>query len=153
MEIHRQKYKEKMNVPKYFHVTVIWGFHTIGTAPKILLICCSSADDYLPQMNAKIRHFYDLHHSLQDADCQIYLQSNDFRNDFQKCLDHDRQSFVKPDGLQTRPLSKSPLMKDVHATWQLLQPTYLRELPDLSYSDIPYVDEVETRIQLLLTYI
>ena len=123
------------------------------TEKVVSLIRCSLADGYMPQMNAKIRHFYDLHHLLQDADCQIYLQSGDFKSDFQTLLEHDRQSFAKPDGWQNRPLLESPLITNMHATWKLLQPTYLRELPDLAYRNIPSVDEIESSIQTLLTYI
>ena len=123
------------------------------TEKVVSLIRCSLADGYMPQMNAKIRHFYDLHHLLQDADCQIYLQSGDFKSDFQTLLEHDRQSFAKPDGWQNRPLLESPLITNMHAIWKLLQPTYLRELPDLAYRNIPSVDEIESSIQTLLTYI
>ena len=123
------------------------------TEKLVSLMRCSLADAYLPQMNAKIRHFYDLHYLLQDEACRAYIQSQDFRNDFQTLLDHDRQSFEKPEGWQYRPLSESPLITDLHATWLLLQPTYLRELPDLAYREIPPVDEVENSINIILQYI
>lgn len=47
----------------------------------------------------------------------------------------------------------SPLIVDLHATWQLLQPTYLNELPDLAYRDIPSVDAIEEDISTLLALI
>jgi hypothetical protein len=123
------------------------------TEKLVSLMRCSLADAYLPQMNAKIRHFYDLHYLLQDEACRAYIQSQEFSNDFQTLLDHDRQSFEKPDGWQHRPLSESPLIADLHATWLLLQPTYLRELPDLAYRDIPSVEKIEDNIRELLSYI
>jgi hypothetical protein len=123
------------------------------TEKLVSLMRCSLADAYLPQMNAKIRHFYDLHYLLQDEACRAYIQSQEFSNDFQTLLDHDRQSFEKPDGWQHRPLSESPLIADLHATWLLLQPTYLRELPDLAYRDIPSVEKIEDSIRELLSYI
>ena len=123
------------------------------TEKLVSLMRCSLADAYLPQMNAKIRHFYDLHYLLQDKDCRAYVQSQDFRNDFQTLLEHDRQSFSKPDGWQNRPLSESPLITDLHATWLLLQPTYLRELPELAYRDIPSVKEIEDSLNIILHHI
>ncbi|MBR5443222.1 MAG: hypothetical protein IKV22_02395 [Paludibacteraceae bacterium] len=42
---------------------------------------------------------------------------------------------------------------NLHATWQLLQPTYLNELPDLAYRDIPSVDAIEEDISTLLALI
>lgn len=123
------------------------------TEKLVSLMRCSLADDYLPQMTAKIRHFYDLYYLLHDEACQVYIHSDDFHADFQSLLEHDRQSFSKPDGWQTRPLNQSPLIVDLHATWQLLQPTYLNELPDLAYRDIPSVDAVEESIATLLSLI
>lgn len=132
-----------------FDVPVL-DFRRTLTEKVVSLLRCSLADAYLPQLNAKIRHFYDLHYLLQDSNCQVYLQSETFRQDFQSLLEHDRQSFAKPDGWQQRPLEASPLIADFHTTWQQLQPTYLRELPDLAYRDIPTVEEIEqSLIQLL----
>ena len=123
------------------------------TEKLVSLMRCSLADDYLPQMTAKIRHFYDLYYLLHDESCQAYIHSDEFRADFQSLLEHDRQSFSKPDGWQTRPLNQSPLIVDLHATWQLLQPTYINELPDLAYRDIPSVDAIEEDISTLLAVI
>ena len=123
------------------------------TEKLVSLMRCSLADDYLPQMTAKIRHFYDLYYLLHDEACQVYIHSDEFHVDFLSLLEHDRQSFSKPDGWQTRPLDQSPLIVDLHATWQLLQPTYLNELPDLAYRDIPSVDAVEESIATLLSLI
>lgn len=123
------------------------------TEKLVSLMRCSLADDYLPQMTAKIRHFYDLYYLLHDEECQAYIHSDEFRADFQSLLEHDRKSFSKPDGWQTRPLNQSPLIVDLHATWQLLQPTYLNELPDLAYRDIPSVDAIEEDISTLLALI
>ena len=123
------------------------------TEKLVSLMRCSLADDYLPQMTAKIRHFYDLYYLLHDEACQAYIHSDEFRADFQSLLEHDRQSFSRPDGWQTRPLNQSPLIVDLHATWQLLQPTYLNELPDLAYRDIPSVDAIEEDISTLLALI
>ena len=123
------------------------------TEKLVSLMRCSLADAYLPQMNARIRHFYDLHYLLQDEGCRSYIQSQDFRNDFQTLLEHDRQTFAKPDGWQHRRLSESPLITDLHAAWKQLQPTYLRELPDLAYREIPAVDEIEESMKVIVQYI
>ncbi len=135
-----------------FDVPVL-DFRRTLTEKLVSLIRCSLADAYLPQMNAKIRHFYDLHHLLQNDECLAYLQSNNFRNDFQMLLEHDRQNFSKPDGWQHRPLSESPLIMDLNATWKLLQPTYLRELPDLAYREIPTVEDIQQSLWSLIAHL
>ena len=123
------------------------------TEKVVSLIRCSLADAYIPQMNAKIRHFYDLHHLLQDEECKEYLQSKAFRTDFQQLFEHDRKSFAKPDGWLNRSLEDSPLITNLHSTWNQLQLTYLRELPDLAYRDIPPADKIEQSMEQLLSYI
>lgn len=120
------------------------------TEKVVSLIRCSLADDALVQMQAKIRHFYDLHHLLQDEACVAYIASEDFGRDFAALLEHDRQSFAKPTGWQERALTESPLMKDLHGTWLQLQPKYLQELPDLAYREIPSVEAIEASMARLL---
>jgi hypothetical protein len=134
-----------------FEVPVLDYRRTL-TEKLVSLMRCSLADAYLPQMNAKIRHFYDLHYLLQDDACRAYIQFGDFRHDFETLLEHDRQSFAKPDGWQNRSLKESPLVIDLHATWMQLQPTYLRELPGLAYRDIPSVGQVEQSMATILHY-
>ena len=117
----------------------------------VSLIRCSLANRYVEQMNAKIRHFYDLYYLYQDADCRRYMESDAFPRDFHMLLQHDREQFGKPDGWQSRPLSDSPLVRDWHNTWHTLQPAYLRKLPDLSYRNIPPSDEIEQSMYSILT--
>lgn len=117
----------------------------------VSLIRCSLANKYVEQMNAKIRHFYDLYYLYQDTDCRRYMESDAFLRDFRMLLRHDREQFSKPDGWQNRPLSDSPLVRDWHSTWHVLLPTYLRELPDLSYRNIPPAYEIEQSMRRILT--
>lgn len=123
------------------------------TEKLVSLMRCSLADEYISQMNAKIRHFYDLHYLYLDDVCREYLQSESFRNDFESLLEHDRKSFAKPTGWQQRPLAESPLVTSLHSTWLQLQPTYEREMPNLAYRDIPAVEEIESSIQAIISHI
>lgn len=135
-----------------FEVPVLDKCRTL-TEKLVSLMRCSLADDYMPQLRAKIRHFYDLHHLLADPLCHTYLQSEAFREDFASLLEHDREQFAKPDGWQQRALSDSPLLTNLHDTWALLSPHYASELPDLAYREIPSVDAIENSIKHILEYI
>ncbi|MCQ2189047.1 MAG: nucleotidyl transferase AbiEii/AbiGii toxin family protein [Paludibacteraceae bacterium] len=123
------------------------------TEKIVSLVRCSMADDYLPQMQRKIRHFYDLHFLLKDADCSIYLQSNDFKWDFSSLLKEDQQRFSKPDGWQKRTVAESRLIADLSNTWKQLVPTYRSELPGLAYNPIPSEYEINQSIMELISYI
>lgn len=125
-----------------FSVNVLDKRRTL--AEKLVsLVRCSLAEQYIPQLEAKIRHFYDLHHLLNDEDCYSYLHSNSFQMDFESLLKHDRQSFEKPDGWQSKPLGSSPLIFQLHEIWNELRDTYLNELPDLAYQAIPDANAIE----------
>ena len=132
-----------------FEVPVLDKCRTL-TEKLVSLMRCSLADEYMQQMSAKIRHFYDLHYLLQDEACGAYLESEAFGADFASLLEHDRKSFSKPQGWQERELSASPLMTDLHGTWEALQPVYLRELPELAYREIPSVEAIEASMRTLL---
>lgn len=58
-----------------FEVNVLDKRRTL-TEKLVSLLRCSLADNYMPELTAKIRHFYDLHFLLNDAETQKYLKSN-----------------------------------------------------------------------------
>lgn len=133
-----------------FEVNVLDRRRTL-TEKLVSLVRCSLADLYMPELTAKIRHFYDLHHLLQDDECRAYLHSGAFLDDFKSLLDHDRQSFDKPEGWRNRRLEQSPLITDLPQVWSSLQEVYLSELPDLAYRTVPDPANVKESISKLMT--
>ena len=134
---------------KSFNVNVLDRRRTL-TEKLVSLLRCSLGNDYIQQMSAKIRHFYDLHYLMQDGETLEYLKSDDFKTDFLNLFHQDQQRFNKPDGWQGKQISDSPLIKDLHNTWSNLQPVYLNELPDLAYKQIPSVTAIEDSMEELL---
>ena len=135
-----------------FELNVLDKMRTL-TEKLVSLIRCSLANDYLTEMSAKIRHFYDLTHLCNDAECYDYIQSEHFCNDFTALLAHDRQLFDRPAGWRDSPISASPLFVDVHSVWQKLQPVYMRELPQLAYKSVPTPEYVEHTMEKLIARI
>ena len=121
------------------------------TEKLVSLLRFSLADSPIPELQAKIRHFYDLHFLLQDDECRTYLNSTDFKQDFQTLFDHDKQTFDKPQGWQDRDITDSPLVTNLQGLWAKLQETYLRELPDLAYQQIPDVLSIKTSMQEMIS--
>ena len=135
-----------------FEVSVLDKRRTM-TEKLVSLLRCSLASNPMPELTAKIRHFYDLHFLLQNAECRAYIRSDAFKEDFASLFQHDQQSFEKPEGWREKTISDSPLITDLHAVWATLQRVYLRELPDLAYREIPSVDEIEKSVKEILTYL
>ena len=111
---------------------------------------CSMASNPIPELTAKIRHFYDLHYLLQNNDCKIYLQSSVFKEDLLSLFIHDQQIFDKPAGWQNKSYLDSPLISDFHTVWLALQDVYLRDLPDLAYKEIASTQEIEYSVSKIL---
>jgi hypothetical protein len=125
-----------------------------ATEKMVSLTRQSLGDDYQGGLRARIRHFYDLHYLLQDADCRAYLESEEFVSDFGRLLAEDRERFAEPSGWQLRTLAESPLVTDFESVWESLQSVYERELSDLAYRPLPGSEEVvasfKTIVGLLL---
>lgn len=81
------------------------------------------------------------------------LFSEAFLSDFKSLLEHDRQSFDKPEGWQSKTVADSPLKTNLHEVWSTLQSVYLRELPDLAYKSIPDAAAIVDSISRLLVLV
>ena len=135
-----------------FEVNVLDRRRTL-TEKLVSLLRCSLADNYIPELTAKIRHFYDLHFLLNDRETRDYLESNSFKVDFTNLFTQDQQRFDKPEGWQNRKIEDSPIVVDLHSVWSSLSNVYSRELPDLAYKEIPSVADIEASMRELLTYV
>ena len=123
---------------------------TTLTEKLVALIRFSLAGNPMPELEAKIRHFYDLYYLMQDPDCDNYLHSDDFRNSFAKLLNHDRELFDNPSGWRNKSIADSPLMNNFKNLWSELKKRYESELPPLAYSpSIPKSDEIEVNMNII----
>ena len=123
-----------------FEVNVLDRRRTL-TEKLVSLLRCSLADNYMPELTAKIRHFYDLHFLLND------------KADFANLFVQDQQRFDKPEGWREKDVMDSPIIKNLHPVWSILSNVYARELPDLAYKEIPTIESIEESIRQLLLYL
>lgn len=136
-----------------FEVNVL-DKRTTMTEKLVSLIRFSLADNPVQQLEAKIRHFYDLHYLYEDKECKEYLGGDEFVKNFLSLYNHDRELFDKPNGWNEKNLMDSPLFNDFHNLWEKLSNRYYRELPPLSYSlSIPTPDKIESSLIEMLAYI
>ena len=135
-----------------FDVNVLDRRRTL-TEKLVSLLRCSLADNYMPELTAKIRHFYDLHFLLNDIETQDYLKSDAFKSDFSNLFAQDQQRFDKPEGWQNKSIMDSPIINDLHNVWAALSNVYAKELPDLAYKEIPTIESVENSMEQLVSYL
>lgn len=138
---------------KPFRINVL-DKRTTMTEKIVSLVRFSLAENPIPELEAKIRHFYDLHYLLQDSDCRAYLHGIEFVRNFTALITHDKELFDKPKGWIEKPIDNSPLLSDFSELWEVLKKRYSEELRPLSYSlTIPIVEEIETSMKEILDVI
>jgi len=109
----------------------------------VSLIRFSFSVNVFESISGKIRHFYDLYYLLNDKECNSYVNSDEFINQFKKVLAHDQHQFDDPKGWKEKDYKESPLINDFDTLWNTLKTTYTKELSMLAYSEIPDEKEVK----------
>ena len=132
-----------------FEINVLAKSRTT-TEKLVSLVRHSLADDYVPELKAKIRHFYDLHFLWNDPESRAYLTCDEFRSEFFDLLKSDQVRFKEPVGWRGKTLKDSPLVRCFDEVWSRLEGMYSKELPELAYQAIPSPETVAQSIKELL---
>ena len=136
-----------------FEVNVL-DKRTTMTEKLVSLIRFSLAENPIQQLEAKIRHFYDLYYLYEDEECKEHVGGDGFINNFLSLYGHDREIFDMPEGWNKKDLIDSPLLNDFHNLWNKLSDRYYMELPPLAYSpSIPTPDKIESSLIEILEYL
>jgi len=116
----------------------------------ISLIRFSFDTDPVQSIAGKIRHFYDLYYLLSDSICSDYIKRINFKEDFNKLLEHDKAIFNDPKDWVQKSIGESPLITNTDQLWSSLKVKYNTELPQIAYSSIPDETEVINSFKILL---
>ncbi|WP_010664414.1 nucleotidyl transferase AbiEii/AbiGii toxin family protein [Marinilabilia salmonicolor] len=116
----------------------------------VSLIRFSFSDIPIDGIRSKIRHFYDLHHLLQDEECNGFIMSEAFQDEFNKLLEHDKLQFDDPTGWKEKALTDSILMSDFDGVWKQVKQQYNSELGKLAFRAIPEEQEVYDSFKTIL---
>ena len=108
----------------------------------ISLVRFSFSENPIQAIASKIRHFYDLYFLANNAECAKYINSTDFKKDFEELYAHDQEMFAEPENWVGKTVEQSPLVNDFPTMWEKLKETYRNELSQLAFSQIPIEKEV-----------
>ncbi|GAA3944314.1 nucleotidyl transferase AbiEii/AbiGii toxin family protein [Hymenobacter algoricola] len=111
---------------------------------KILaLVRAGYAPDPLGELQAKIRHAYDLHQLLQQPALQEFLVGPAFETLLAEVRADDARNQEFQGEWATHPLAQARLFADAGQTWQQLVPTYQGAFRQLVYGLLPPATSVE----------
>ncbi|WP_167852132.1 nucleotidyl transferase AbiEii/AbiGii toxin family protein [Hymenobacter elongatus] len=117
---------------------------------KVLaLVRAGYAPDPLAELQAKIRHTYDLHQLLQQPALQQFLASSAFETMLAEVRADDARNQEFQGDWAAQPLAEALLFADADRTWRQLVPTYQGAFRQLVYGALP----PETSVQQTLTWI
>ena len=117
------------------------------------LIRFSFSDNVTESVSKKIRHFYDLYYLMNDIQCVLFAQSEEFKKQFNEIFNHDKGVFDEPVGWQKKSVANSPLVVDFENIWAQLKNIYKSELSALAYTEIPDEKEVAKCFKRLVSLI
>lgn len=117
------------------------------------LIRVSLDKNPIESISKKIRHFYDIHYLMNDPDCTILINSNEFRKKFNELLIHDKEIFDEPIGWREKAITESQLITGFDNLWEQIKSTYKSELSALAYTDIPKETDVAKSFKELIRLI
>jgi len=135
MQTGNEAYIEEYNLEP-FEVNVLSKEQTL-MEKMVSLIRCSYEENTVTGLQGKIRHFYDLYFLMKDEECAAFISSEEFKQQFDMILQHDREMFEEPKGWQKKLLSESTLVNDFDNIWKQLKEKYQTELSALAYRPIP----------------
>lgn len=105
---------------------------------KILALARAGyAPDSLGELQAKIRHVYDLHQLLQQPALQAFLISPAFEGLLAEVRADDARNQEFQGDWAAHPLAQARLFADSGETWQQLIPTYQGAFGQLVYGPLP----------------
>lgn len=116
----------------------------------VSLIRFSFDTEIIISISSKIRHFYDLFYLMSDQECISFINSQDFLNQFDTILNHDRETFDIPNQWQNKPIFTSPLITDFDNIWHKLKQIYTNELTALAFSPIPSEKEIADNFKIVI---
>ncbi|WP_396634836.1 nucleotidyl transferase AbiEii/AbiGii toxin family protein [Maribacter sp. R86514] len=110
------------------------------------LVRFSHTETPIVDLNAKIRHVYDIHQLLKDKVVQEFFRSGDFDTMLLKVAHDDVQSFKNNnDWLRYHP-KEALIFKSPEETWDQLKDTYQNDFKFLVYGELPKEKDVLTTI-------
>jgi predicted nucleotidyltransferase component of viral defense system len=108
----------------------------------VSLVRFSFSENPVQAISSKIRHFYDLYFLANNYECSEYLNTLDFKKDFEELYAHDQEMFAEPENWVGKTIEQSPLITNFPSLWAKLKDSYNTELSQLAFSQIPEEKEV-----------
>lgn len=129
-----------------FEVKVLEPQRTL--CEKIMsLVRFSYTEEPLKDLQAKIRHTYDLHQLLKDKELSNFFKSSSFDEMLLKVANDDVASFKNNNDWLVHHPDKALMFRKLETVWTELQPIYNGDFRKLVFADFPNATDVLATLQ------
>jgi len=106
------------------------------------LVRFSQTEEPITDLSNKIRHTYDIHMMLKDAELNSFFNSSEFESMLLKVANDDVLSFKNNNKwLSNHPIT-AMLFSDTESTWNQIKDTYNTSFKELVFGEFPAEDEI-----------
>ena len=113
------------------------------------LVRFSQTEQPIIDLNNKIRHTYDIHMMLKNAELNSFFNSAEFEVMLLKVANDDVQSFKNNNDWLSNHPSTTILFSDTENTWNKIKDTYDTSFKELVFGEFPSENEVLNTLQIV----
>ena len=106
------------------------------------LVRFSHTDDYIRDLNLKIRHIYDIHQILTDSQLTNFFETPSFENLLIKVAKSDVHSFKNNNNWLLKHPNEAIIFSETQSVWNELSKTYYGTFSNLVYGRLPNETEI-----------
>lgn len=132
-----------------FNVNVLNYKRTFCEKISAIARASYESDDKQTQLKEKIRYFYDIYFLMNEAEIDLFLNSNEFVDMIQKVRVDDQNQFNQ-NNWDSVPLYTTKIFTDTSVVLDQLSSFYTKDFKDLVYSQtLPQINDIKIKIKAL----
>jgi hypothetical protein len=106
------------------------------------LVRFSQTDEPIIDLRNKIRHTYDIHMMIKDAELNLFFNSSEFESMLLTVANDDVLSFKNNNNWLSNHPSTAILFSETENTWNQIKETYNSSFKDLVFGEFPLENEI-----------
>ncbi len=132
-----------------FSVNVL-GLERTMTEKILSLVRASYAENPMNELEARVRHFYDLHFILTKSNMRKFIAGKEFIQMIKDVLADDESNSQFQGEWTKKSLNESYLFSDWDTIWKQLQIIYGNQFNSLVFAELPSTIEIDKSIKLII---
>ncbi len=109
----------------------------------------SYTENPIADLQSKVRHIYDIHQLLKDPDLFEFFNSPQFASMLLRVAKDDMVSYKNNNKWLEHHPANALIFRELHTTWEKIEPTYQSDFQRLVYGDFPPGSEMLRALEMI----